>query len=272
MKLFEEIIKEYGLILFIPILIFTVILGLNYSGYFKVEIPVKTQNNSDIRSEQKPKIVSEEEKFQVVSSSPQIEIPEKKESFLQKIPIINNPSDALSLIAITAAVAERPNQSETMKRAEATGDFSNIPHGYNVIKAVKVLGMKGVIAEYSRTGQYMAVIDTGTVLNLTKKDLSSGRTVDKLRNYGERILPPNIKIKKLEITPGGSMNIFNQKVPYGEMRIKLSGINSSRTYVGMIGILSKTETGKNLVIFSMDRTGRFNQKIAENYYKTVKIR
>lgn len=249
MKFIKDLFKEYGLILFASFLSFSVLAVFNHLGYFNINtISSNNFNKSILKSAQKNNIVSQNTS------------PNKNATNLR-----------FSMYAFAVALAEHPRQSVIMERAEQIADFSNIPNDYNVIKALNLMGMKGVIAEHKTSKQYMAIVDTGTVLNITKNDLQTGRIIDKLQNYGQQILPPNIKVSRLEIIPQGSIYAFDQSVPVAEMKIKLEGINSKRTYKGLIGIVSNTETNKNNIIFSMDEKGRFNEEIAENFYKSVRI-
>ena len=191
-----------------------------------------------------------------------------KQNFFEKIPV---PQGAATMIAITAAVADNPKKSELMERSGEIGDFSHIPEEYKIIKAVSALGMKGVIASYPDSKQYMAVVDTGETLNITKSDLQTGRVEDKLLNFGQKILPSNIKVSKLSIIPQGSFYLFGQLVPIAEMRIRIEGINSKITRRGLIGVVTSPRDKRNHIIFSMDERGRYDKKIAKNYYKYINI-
>jgi len=164
-----------------------------------------------------------------------------------------------------------PPESELMQRAEKIADFSKILKGYTVTKALNVIGVTAVIAEHTQTGQYMALIDPGWAMNISKKDIETNRLTQKLKDYALKVSSPNIKINKLEITPKGNLRVFNQSVPYAEMKVKISGLSSETTYEGMIGIASSPATNKSELIVSLNKNGTFKQKIAENFFKNVKL-
>lgn len=164
-----------------------------------------------------------------------------------------------------------PPKSELMKRAEKIADFSNLLEGYTVTKALNVIGVTAVVAEYSQTGQYMAIVDPGWAMNISKSDIQTGSLKQKLTDYALKASSPNIKLKKLEVTPKGNLTVFNQSVPYAEVRVKVSGITSGATYEGIIGIASKPGTDKTELIVSLNKNGTFKQEVAENFFKNVKL-
>jgi hypothetical protein len=164
-----------------------------------------------------------------------------------------------------------PPKSELLQRAEIIADFSKIPENYNVTKALNVIGVTAVVAEHPKTGQYMAIIDTGWAMNISKTDIQTGSLRQKLTDYALKISSPSIKLNNLEIMPKGEFKAFNQPVPYAEIKVKFSGINSEKTYEGMVGIISNPKTNKNELIASLNKKGTFSQKIAEKFFKSVKL-
>ncbi|HBG48149.1 MAG TPA: hypothetical protein DDW90_01295 [Cyanobacteria bacterium UBA9971] len=158
-----------------------------------------------------------------------------------------------------------------MKRAEKIGDFSKISKDYNVTKALNVIGVTSIVAEHPKTGQYMAIIDPGWTMNITKTDIQTGSLGKKLTDYALKASSPNIKLNKLEIMPKGNFKAFNQSVPYAQIKVKISGLSSETTYEGIIAIVSKDGTNKNKLIVSLNKSGAFKQKIAENFFKNVKL-
>lgn len=164
-----------------------------------------------------------------------------------------------------------PPKSELMQRAEKIADFSKILKSYTVTKALNVIGVTAVIAEHPQTGQYMAIIDPGWAMNISKTDIQTGNLGQKLTDYALKTSSPGIKLNKLEITPKGNLKVFNQSIPYAEIKVKLSGLTSETTYDGMIGIALKPGTNKSELIVSLNKNGTFKQKIAENFFKNVKL-
>lgn len=164
-----------------------------------------------------------------------------------------------------------PPKSELMQRAEKLADFSSILKGYTVTKALNIIGVTAVVAEHPQTGQYMAIIDPGWALNISKTDIQSGSLKQKLTDYALKASTPTIKLKKLEIKPEGNITAFNQSVPYAKVKVRVSGITSGATYEGIIGIASKPGTDKTELIVSLNKSGTYKQEIADNFFKNVKL-
>ncbi|MEI8388588.1 MAG: hypothetical protein WCG23_01760 [bacterium] len=169
------------------------------------------------------------------------------------------------------SVQLHPQKSELIQRAEKIADFSKILNTYTVTKALNVIGVTAVVAEHPKTGQYMAIIDPGWAMNISKNDIQTGRLHQKLTDYASKISSPGIKLNKLEIMPKGNFNAFNQSIPYAQIKVKISGLSSETTYDGMIGIVVNPETSKSELIVSLNKNGTFKQKIAENFFKDVKL-
>jgi len=164
-----------------------------------------------------------------------------------------------------------PPKSELKERSEKVADFSKISKDYTVTKALNVIGLTAVIAEHPETGQYMAIIDPGWAMNISKDDILTGSLRQKLTAYASKASSPNIKLNKLEIWPKGNFKAFNQSIPYAEIKVKISGLTTEKTYEGMIGIISKPGTNKNKLIVSLNKNGTFKQAVAENFFKKVKL-
>lgn len=164
-----------------------------------------------------------------------------------------------------------PPKSELMQRAETIGNFSKIPKGYSITKALNLVGLTAVVAEHNKTGQYMAIVDTGWAMNISKNDIQTGSLSKKLQDYALKAASPNIKLENIEIIPKGDFNAFNQSVPYAQIKIKIAGSNTEKIYSGMIGIASGKQTNKNKLIVSLNRKGNFNQQVAENFFKKVSL-
>ena len=171
----------------------------------------------------------------------------------------------------TVSYQLHPPKSELMQRADKIGDFSKIPKSYNVTKALNVIGVTSIVAEHPQSGQYMAIIDPGWTMNISKNDIQTGNLKQKLTDYALKASSPNIKLNRLEIKPKGNLQAFNQFVPYAQIKVRISGLSSEKTYEGMIAIVSKPGTNKNELIVSLNKNGTFNQKIAENFFQSVKL-
>lgn len=164
-----------------------------------------------------------------------------------------------------------PPKTELIQRTEKIGDFSKIPQTYKVTKALNLLGVTAVVAEYPKTGQYMAIIDTGWAMSISKTDIQTGSLTQKLTDYALKVSSPNMKLNNLEITPKGTFKSFNQSVPYAQIKVKISGLNSEKIYDGMVGIVFSKSKNSNELVISVNKKGTFDQKIAENFFKKVQI-
>jgi len=169
-----------------------------------------------------------------------------------------------------------PPKAELMQRAEKIGDFSKLPKGYSVAKAMNIFGISAVIGEYSKTGQYMAIIDTKWSIKLAKDDINNGNLRQKLMDFAQKVNTPHLSLSNMEIQPKGTFTAFNQAIPYAYTKISFSQLNShtspsKKLYEGIIGIVESPKTSKLKLIVSVNTKGNFNQKVAEKFFKNVSV-
>lgn len=154
--------------------------------------------------------------------------------------------------------------------SQKVADFSKIPSNYKLTKAVDMLGIKTVFAEDKHNKQTMAVVDTGWLLNITKDDIKSNQIFDKLNDLNKNLkfLRQNhIDIDNIKILQKGQFKAANQNVPYLKANVNLLNENNKRLE-GIVGVVKKSND-KNELIVSYSTAGKYNQKLAENFFKHV---
>ncbi len=177
-----------------------------------------------------------------------------------------------SIASSTDAKNMPPEQYLTiMQNAEKMADFSEINKDYIITKTINISSMNAVFAEYQKTGQYMAIVNPGELINISKKDLHSGRLKQFVIDNAAKLATPDLKLKQLDVIPMGKLYACNQSVPYASVKIKIFRNGTETAYQGMVGIITDPKTNKNELIVSGHRKGHYEQKIAENFFKDVKL-
>ena len=148
------------------------------------------------------------------------------------------------------------------------GNFSSIPKNYKLTKTIDMFGFNAVLAENSKNKQKMAVVNTGKVLNITKKDIQSSDIEIQLKDLASKIPYQPVNLNKLEVMKKGSFKALNQTIPYVRVNINLSG-KSQSNLEGIIGVVDTPDKKNNLVI-SVGKSGEYNQKVAEDFFKKIK--
>jgi hypothetical protein len=166
-----------------------------------------------------------------------------------------------------------PSKTELINRAGKIGDFTHVPEGYYVTNAVDALGLTAVIAEHSTSQQYMAIVDTGWILQVDSTDIQSGKLKSKLLTYASKVLPAHIKVKSFKLVPSGTFTAFNQQVPYAQGKAVIYDTASklSYTYRGIIGIVAKPDGSKNDIIVAVNLQGEADKQVAERFFQKVNL-
>lgn len=184
--------------------------------------------------------------------------------------IILFPCGGLNYIKSLISSYQHPKQVEMQVKADRFGDISKVPKEYQLIKALDVFGINAVIVENKKTEQKMAIIDSGCMFNITKKDIKSNNLEDQLKKISLKFPYSPFKLDKLDILKKGSFKAFNQNIPYVRVKVSLTG-NQKNNFEGIIGVVAYPDNKNNLVV-SYNDSNKYNQKIAENFFKTIKIK
>lgn len=183
--------------------------------------------------------------------------------------IILFPCGGLNYIKTYIDTKMHPEKAEITARAQTYGDFSTISNDYELTRVVDMFGANAVLAKHKQSNQKMALINPGEILKLTKNDVNTA-TIDKeLRKLSTRLNNLPVKLTSLEVGKKGSFKALNQDIPYVNVKIKLTG-TVNKNMEGIIGVINDSENKPKLVVSGSD-TGKYNQVIAEKYFKSIKL-
>jgi len=183
------------------------------------------------------------------------------------------PCGGLNLINNTIYGFFNPPEKILKINAQKIADFSGIPARYELTKSVDMFGIKTAAAQDKKTKQTMAIVNTGWVLNVTKQDIKSNEIISKFDDLSKNLdmlKKQNIKLDQLQIIKKGSFVAFGQDIPYIKANFKLSD-DKNKNIEGIIGVVTKPDAKNDLVI-SYSEPGKYNQKLAENFFRHVKYR
>ncbi|EKE02688.1 MAG: hypothetical protein ACD_20C00346G0015 [uncultured bacterium] len=184
--------------------------------------------------------------------------------------VILFPCGGLNYIQDFVDAKLHPAQTEVEARAQQYGDFSKIPKEYKLTRTINMFGANAVIAEHTQTKQKLAIIDPGPILKLTKRDVNATTINAELKKVAARFDSLPVKLSKLELGETGAFKAFGQDVPYIQAKISLTG-NTNRETEGIIGVIDSSDS-KNKIIVSGSELDKYDQKITEKYFNTVKLK
>ena len=164
---------------------------------------------------------------------------------------------------------QHPKQAEIKVKTAEFGDFSNEAKEYKLVRSLDVFGISALIAKNIKTEQKMALVDSGWTFTITKNDIKSSNLEEQLRKISLQFPYSPLKLDKLTIIKKGTFNAFGQTVPYVKVKVSLTG-NSQNNFEGIIGAVTYPNNKNNLII-SFNDSNKYNQQIAENFFKNVKI-
>ncbi len=147
-------------------------------------------------------------------------------------------------------------------------DLSQIDNEYSIEKNLKFLKNRMIIAEHTATGQKMIIIEPRDENILTKEDIKDNKLQEKIDNFLNKNKYQIIKFDKLEVTRKNEFNGINQKIPYAGINAEISNI-PFKDMEGIIGV-AQTKEGKNLIVISANRKGRYSQIITDAFYGKIK--
>ena len=184
--------------------------------------------------------------------------------------IILFPCGGLNYIKSLINSYQHPQKVENQIKTDKFGDFSKTSNDFQLIKSLEAFGIKAIVAENKKTEQKMAVIDSGWTFNITKKDIISNNLEDQLKKISLKFPYSPVKLNKLDIIKKGSFKAFNQNIPYVRVKVSLTG-NQKNNFEGIIGVVTYPNNKNNLVV-SYNDSNKYDQKIAEKFFKNIKIK
>lgn len=159
-------------------------------------------------------------------------------------------------------------QEKMVNKTKDVVDLSEIEEEYSIDKNLNLLGNRMIVAEHNATAQKMIMIEPKNENILTKDDIKSENIQEKINTLVDKYKYKLVKFDKIEVKKSGELNGLNQTIPY----IKVVAIVSSLPVKDMEGIVgvAELESGKNLIIMSVNEKDKYSQIITEAFYKKVK--
>ncbi len=163
------------------------------------------------------------------------------------------------------------NNEELRARAEKVADFSRIPAGFEITRAIDLTGIKVVLASYPYSGQVMGIVDPGWALNINSKDI----TIEKLEEQ-IKVLVSNINkqdkvnINNFKVEKSDSFRAFDQTIPYIKVLFSVSG-SHEQEIKGIIGMVKNPLTNKNLLVVSYNEPGKYRQITTERFFQSIEL-
>ncbi len=159
------------------------------------------------------------------------------------------------------------SNEELKARSETIADFSRIPPGYIVTKAIDVTGVKIVLANYPYSGQIIGIIDPGWVFNIS----GNNGTVDNLESQIKNLLPnfnrqDKLKINNFDVEQKDTFKAMDQDIPYMRVFFSTTG-EDNKDYKGIIGILKNQKTNKNFIIIALNQPKQYRQITTERFFQ-----
>ena len=156
-------------------------------------------------------------------------------------------------------------------RAEQLADFSKIPPGYSVTRALDMLSVKIVLANYPSNTQVMGIVDTGLVLNLNDEKITIQALEQKIKTLISYInKQKEFKIDNFTVERADSFRALNQTIPYMKVSFSVLG-EKKQEFTGIIGIIKNTETNKKNLIISYNTPTQYRQYVAERFFQKIKF-
>jgi len=161
------------------------------------------------------------------------------------------------------------NNENLKARSERIADFSRIPPGYIITKAIDLVGIKLVVANYSYSGQVICILDPAWAFDIK----ADNDPIDKLEKQIKDLLPyfnkqDKFKINNFDVEAKDSFKALNQDIRYMRVFFSTSGENNA-DYKGIIGIIKNDTTKRNNIIVSFNKPGEYRQITTERFFQNL---
>ncbi|MEI7475564.1 MAG: hypothetical protein WCK67_12385 [bacterium] len=172
------------------------------------------------------------------------------------------------LSLVDASYNPLPTDKQTFDKAMNIADVSRLPKTYKITRAVDFMGVKALVADNLANDQKVAYIDGMMAGGITKEDILSNNLQGKLKNILTKANNPLFKVQDVAVREVGMFNALDQYVPYAKVAIKTAG-KDNKNYEGIIGAVK--DDNSNGFILSVNDEGKYNQKVAEDFYKDLRV-
>ncbi len=164
--------------------------------------------------------------------------------------------------------SDTTKQEKMIDKTKDVVDLSEIEEEYSIDKNLNLLGNRMIVAEHDATSQKMIMIEPKNENILTKEDIKSDNIQEKINTIVDKYKYKVVKFDKIEVKKTGELNALNQTIPY----IKVVAVVSSLPVKDMEGIVgvAELESGKNLIVISVNEKDKYSQIITDAFYKKVK--
>lgn len=159
-------------------------------------------------------------------------------------------------------------QEQIIEEAQDIIDLSQIDDEYTVDKNLKILQNRMIVAEHNATGQKMIIIEPKDGNILTKEDIEAEDIQQKIENTMKKYKYQLIKFDKLEVEKKGEISAMGGTIPYIKVNAEVKHL-PMKDIEGIVGV-AEQESGKNLIIISVNEKGKYSQIITDAFYKQVK--
>ena len=165
------------------------------------------------------------------------------------------------------SIFKSPSQEKLQEKSAKIADFSDINAEYAIKKNINILGVKAVLAEHESSKQKFVIADDKNQKLLKKEDFNTNEIDIKIKNLAEKIQYQFIRLEDIKITQRGTLNSFNQSVPY----VKFSADAVNMPISDIQGIIGVAEVdGKNKIIIAINDGKKYSQIISQEFFRNVK--
>lgn len=163
----------------------------------------------------------------------------------------------------------QPKPQLVKQSAQKIADFSKVPPNYKFQASYKVLGAEAVVTENTKDGSYIAMGNTGPLLQLSKNDLKSDEINKKIAYLAPVLINSPAKISNFAITDKSTFHALNQDIPYAKIKV-VSQTNPNISYEGIIAVYD-TKDNKTQTIVAFNEAGRYHQVSTEEFFKKIRL-
>ncbi len=161
-----------------------------------------------------------------------------------------------------------PTHDVMMERAQKVGDFRNINKEFEIEKTTGILGYNAVLAEHKASGQKMIVIDSGKKTILTKEDITADNAEERIKEAINKFKYQAAALEDFHVTEKGTMKSYGQEVPYVKFAARIKKLPIGEIS-GIISVV-KDSDGNDKVLVSANKSDKYSQLIANEFFKEVK--
>jgi len=155
---------------------------------------------------------------------------------------------------------EKPESTQYIRDIVAKDDQ------YSLLKDMTFMGYDVVLAEHTKSGQKLAVLESDKVHLLTSDDFVQGKINAKLDSLTKKIGAQHVRFKNFKLIDDGKIFKF-QNSNYVKFEAGVEGLPFDKIK-GAVGVY-KTKDGKEKIYISANTADQYSQDISDEYFKKV---